>query len=96
LRPQILRDHPIRTARSRGILGIKHSSAPEETTMMHATTAQALGQARRTELHHQARNAALARAAHRTGRNQRRQRKPGLLAALADWARRPRPARESS
>jgi hypothetical protein len=64
--------------------------------MMHPTTAQALGQARRTERQHQALSAALARAAHRTGRNQRRRSMPGLLAALADWARRPRPAHESS
>jgi len=59
--------------------------------MMLYTTVQALGQARLAELHRQAQGDALARAAHRTGRNQRRQRVPGLLAALADRARRPRP-----
>jgi hypothetical protein len=64
--------------------------------MMHPTTAQALGQARRTELQTQAQNAALARAAHRTGRNQRRQCMPGFLDALTDWARRLGPARQSS
>ena len=53
--------------------------------MTHPTTVQALGQARRTELHHQAQRAALARAAHRAGQNQRRQRVPGLLAAPAGY-----------
>ena len=66
--------------------------------MMHPTTAQALGQARLAELHHQAQRAALARAA-RQGRRARPQsgrRTPGFLAALTDWARRPRAVSESS
>jgi hypothetical protein len=40
----------------------------EETTMMHYTTALALGQARLAELHHQAQRAALARAARQAHR----------------------------
>jgi hypothetical protein len=63
--------------------------------MMHYTTARALGQARLAELQHQAQRDALARAAGRARRAQRQhagQRTPAFLAALARWARRPRPA----
>jgi len=66
--------------------------------MMQPTTKQALGQARLADLHHQAQRASLARAA-RQARRVRRQsgrRTPGLLAALTGWARRTRPAPESS
>ena len=66
--------------------------------MMQHTTVQALGQARLADLHHQAQRASLARAA-RQARRMRRQsgrRTPRLLAALTGWARRPRPAPESS
>jgi hypothetical protein len=66
--------------------------------MMPPTIMQALGQARLADLHHQAQRASLARAA-RQARRMRRQtgrRTPGLLAALTDWARRSRPAPESS
>jgi hypothetical protein len=82
-----------------GILGIKLSSVPEETTMMQHTTLQALGQARLAEIHRQAQRDALARAA-RQARRARRQQSgyPGraVLAAVTAWARRPRPAPESS
>ena len=60
--------------------------------MMQPTTAQALGQARLAELHHQAQRDALGRAA-RQARRARRQPSgghgPGLLAAVTRWARRP-------
>lgn len=65
---------------------------------MHPTTAQALGQARLTELHRQAQRATLARAA-RQARGARRQQSrypgSGVLAAVTTWARRSRPAPES-
>jgi hypothetical protein len=63
----------------------------------------AVGQARLDDLHEQARRDTLARAARRARRGQRRARRQrpghrasGLLAAVARWARRPRPAPESS
>jgi hypothetical protein len=66
--------------------------------MMH-TTAQALGRAHLAELHRQARRDALASAA-RQGRRARRQepphRMPRILNSMTAWARRPRPAPESS
>ena len=65
--------------------------------MMH-TTAQALGRAHLAELHRQAQRDALARAARQA--HARRQepghRTPRILAAVTAWARRPRPAPESS
>ncbi len=66
--------------------------------MMQPTTMQALGQTRIADLHHQAQRAALARAVRqaRRVRWQSAGRTPGLLAALTGWARRPRPAPESS
>lgn len=69
-----------------------------ETTMMQHTTVQALGQARLADLRHQAQRASLVRAARRARRVRRQsgRRAPGLLAALTGWARRPRPALESS
>jgi hypothetical protein len=81
------------------MLGIKLSSAPEEITMMHPATAQALGQARLAELRHQVEHAGLARAAGRVRRGRRQQTEypgRGVLAALTGWARRPKPAPESS
>ena len=66
--------------------------------MMHPTTAQALGQARLADLHHQAQRDALARAARQARRARRQQsgdHSPGILAAVTAWARRPRPAPES-
>ena len=59
--------------------------------MMH-TTAQALGRARLAELHRQAQRDALARAA----RQEPGYRTPGILNSVTAWARRPRPAPESS
>jgi hypothetical protein len=64
--------------------------------MMQHTTVQALGQARLAELHHQAQRDALARAARRARRQRPRHRAPGVLAAVTAWARRPKPAPESS
>ena len=66
--------------------------------MMQPTTAQALGQARLADLHHQAEREALARAARqaRAAHSQPRDHAPGILAALTGWARRPGPAPESS
>ncbi len=66
--------------------------------MMQPTTMQALGQARLADLHRQAERASLARAARqaRRVRTQSGRRTPGLLAALTGWARRLRPAPESS
>ena len=63
--------------------------------MMH-TTAQALGRAHLAELHRQAQRDALARGARRTRRQEPGHRTPGILAAVTAWARRPRPAPESS
>ena len=77
------------------MLGIKLSSAPEETTMMYPTNAQALGEARLADFHRQAQRAALARAARRARRHQRGQRAPGSLASLTGWAHRPRSVPES-
>jgi hypothetical protein len=58
--------------------------------MMQPATAQALGQARLAELHHQAQRDALARAA-RQARHARQQQseghEPGLLTAVTRWAR---------
>ena len=54
--------------------------------MMQYTTVQALGQARLTELHHQAQRDELARG---TRRHQRGRRALGLLAAVTRRARRP-------
>jgi len=64
--------------------------------MMYPPNAQALGQARIADFHRQAQRAALARAARRALRHQRRQRAPGPLASLTGWAHRPWPAPESS
>ena len=66
--------------------------------MMH-TTAQALGRAHLAELHRQAQRDALARASRQARRARRQEpghRTPGILAAVTVWARRPRPAPESS
>jgi len=63
--------------------------------MMH-TTAQALGRAHLAELHRQARRDALARAARQARRQEPGHRVPGLLNSVTAWARRPRPAPESS
>jgi hypothetical protein len=74
------------------ILGTKPSYDAEETTMMHYTTAQALGQVRLAELHHQAQRDALARAARRARRARRQhatQRTTALRAALTRRARHP-------
>jgi hypothetical protein len=67
--------------------------------MMHPTTVQALGQARLAELRHQAQHAVRARAAGRARRARREQ--PGnpgrgVLVVVTAWARRPKPAPESS
>jgi hypothetical protein len=77
--------------------------------MMHHSTMQALGQARLAELHRracrnhstvqalgQARLAELHRRACRARRQQSGPRAAGILAAATAWARRPRPAPESS
>lgn len=56
--------------------------------MMPYTTLQALGQARLAELHHQAQDDALARAARRARRQQSTHLPPGLWTALTRWARR--------
>jgi hypothetical protein len=67
--------------------------------MMDYTSAQALGQARLAEMHHQAQRAALASAARQAHRAQRQQAGyPGLgvLAALTAWLRHPKPAPENS
>jgi hypothetical protein len=66
--------------------------------MMQPTTAQALGQARLADLHHQAERDALARAARqgRPARSQSWDHAPGILAALTGWAHRRGPASESS
>jgi hypothetical protein len=66
--------------------------------MITHTTVQALGQARLADLHHQAHRASVARAARQARRARRRsgRRTTGLLAAVTGWARRPRPAPESS
>ena len=67
--------------------------------MLHETTVRALGQAWLAELHRQAERDALVRAARQARRARRQQsgyRAPGVLAALAAWARRPRPEPESS
>ena len=66
--------------------------------MMH-TTAQALGRAHMAELHRQAqrdRLASAARQARRARRQKRRHRAPGIFHSVTAWARRPRPAPESS
>jgi len=60
--------------------------------MTHPTTTQALGQARLTELRHQAQRDALARTARQARRARRQQpggHGPGLLVAVTRWARRP-------
>jgi len=66
--------------------------------MMH-TTAQAIGRAHLADLHRQAQRDALAGAG-RQARRARRQkpghRVPGILSSVTAWARRPRPAPESS
>jgi hypothetical protein len=67
--------------------------------MMQYTTAQALGQARLAEMHHQAQRATLARAARQARRARRQQsghRAPGVLAAATAWVRRSRPTPESA
>jgi hypothetical protein len=67
--------------------------------MMQHTTVQALGQARLSELHHQAQRDALARASRQARRARRQQpgsRAPGVLSAVTAWARRLRAAPESS
>jgi hypothetical protein len=59
----------------------------------------AIGQSRLDDLHRQAERDALIRAARRTRRAQRSQpghRAPRLLAVVASWARRPRPASGTS
>lgn len=56
--------------------------------MMPYTTLQALGQARLAELHHQAQDDALARAARRVSRQHSTHHPPGLWTALTRWARR--------
>jgi len=64
-----------------------------------STTVQALAQARLAELHQQAQRDALVRAARQVRRARRQQsgyHAPGILAAMTAWARRPRPAPESS
>jgi hypothetical protein len=63
--------------------------------MMH-TTAQALGRAYLADLHRQAQRDALARAAHQARRQEPGRRVPGILNSVTAWARRPRPAPESS
>jgi hypothetical protein len=80
------------------ILGTKASSAPEETTMMHPTTMQALAQAQLADLHHQAHRHALARATRQTrrARSQSGDHAPAIPAALTGQARRPSPEPESS
>jgi hypothetical protein len=63
--------------------------------MIQPTTVQHLGQARLAELHHQAQRDALARAARQARRARRRQsggHRPGFLAAITRWARRPETA----
>ena len=63
------------------------------------TTAQALGRAYLAELHRQGQHDALARAARqarRAGRHDPGHRTPGILNSMTAWARRPRPAPESS
>jgi hypothetical protein len=65
---------------------------------MHPATAQALSQARLTDLHHQAQRAALARAARQARRARRqppRHPRPRVIAAVTAWARRLRPEPES-
>ena len=67
--------------------------------MMQYTTMQALGQARLSDMHHQAQRAALARAARQARRARKHQpgyRTTGVLAVLTGRARRPAPAPESS
>jgi hypothetical protein len=66
--------------------------------MMHPASMQAVAQARHADLHHQAQRAALARAGRqaRRARSQPADHAPGVLAALAAWARHPRPEPESS
>jgi hypothetical protein len=66
--------------------------------MMPHTTVQALGQARLADLHRQAQCASLARAARQARQVRRRsgRRMPGRLGVVTGWARRPRPAPESS
>jgi hypothetical protein len=63
------------------------------------TMAQALGRAHLAELHRQSQRDALAHAA-RQSRHARRpepgHRTPGILRSVTAWARRPRPAPESS
>jgi hypothetical protein len=64
---------------------------------MHPATAQALSQARLTDLHRQTQRAALARAARQARRARRQPPRlpgPGVLAAVTAWARRPRPEPE--
>jgi hypothetical protein len=66
--------------------------------MMH-TTAQALGRAHLAELHRQAQRDTLAHAARQTRRARRQKpghRAPAILNSATAWARRPRPASESS
>ena len=64
--------------------------------MMHHTTVQALAQAHQAELQRQAQRDALARADRQARRQQSGHRAPRILAAVTVWARRPRPAPESS
>lgn len=67
--------------------------------MMTHTMMQALGRAQLDELHDQARRTSQirdARHARRTRKQQTRYRAPGALAAVTSWARRRRPAPESS
>ena len=66
--------------------------------MMH-TTAQALGRAHLAELHRQAQRDTLAHAARKARRGRRHKpehRAPAILNSVTAWARRPRPAPESS
>ena len=66
--------------------------------MMH-TTAQALGRAYLADLHREAQRDAQARAARQVRRARRQKpghRMPGILNSVTAWARRPRPAPESS
>jgi hypothetical protein len=67
--------------------------------MMQYSTMQALGRAHLDELHRQAQRGALARAARQARRARRQQSGNRALAALAAvnaWARRPKPAPQSS
>ena len=73
------------------VLGCYEIHGPKEAAMMTHTTVQALGQARRGDLHDQARRDARARAARR-GRRGRRQRSRAVCPGAPIWRRMTLPA----